>query len=384
MRCLVRTLLLLLVCTVVAAAQGQDRRRTEADLKAIAARIEKVRSQVQRDAVEKDRLSRDLRAAEQSVAEARDELNRLRDQRSTRAAERERIAAERAARQAALAQARESLSAQLRAAYMLGRDEPLKLLLNQKDPAHAGRNFAYYGYFGRMRATQIGEIQDNLRTIDELQVKLDAEDAELARLETARKAQLDTLEAARRARGKVLATLTSESRNRSQSLQRLQRQRTQLDKLLQDLNRALESFPVDANDAFAKLRGKLAWPVDGRISARYGETRAGGVKWNGVVIATERGAPVKAVYHGRVAYADWLPGLGLLLIIDHGNGYWSLYGYNERLYKAAGTTVRAGDTIAGAGDSGGRSQNELYFEIRRAGKPVDPRPWFRSGAPPPG
>jgi septal ring factor EnvC (AmiA/AmiB activator) len=383
MRRLLRTLLLLLACTALAAAQGQDRRRTEADLKAIAAQIEKVRSQVQRDAVERDRLSRDLRTAEASVAEARAELNRLRDQRGARTAERARLAGERSARQAALLRAREALAAQLRAAYVLGRDEPLKLLLNQKDPAKAGRTFAYYGYFGRMRATQIGEIQDNLRQIDELQNKLDEEDAELARLEEARRLQLQALEAARRARGKVLATLDTESRNRSESLQRLQRQQGQLDKLLKDLNRALENFPVDANDAFAKLRGQLAWPVAGRISARYGETRAGGVKWNGVVIATERGAPVKAIYGGRVAYADWLPGLGLLLIIDHGNGYLSLYGYNEQLYKAAGSTVQAGDTIAGAGDSGGRSQNELYFEIRRAGKPVDPRPWFRSGAPPP-
>lgn len=334
MRLALRTLMLLLACMALAAAEGQDRRRTEADLKAIAAQIEKVRSQVQRDAVERDRLSRDLRTAEASVAEAREQLDRLRDQRGARNAERARIEAARSKRLAALAQARASLAAQLRAAYVLGRDEPLKLLLNQKDPAQAGRNFAYYGYFGRMRAAQIGEIQANLREIDELQAKLDEEDAELARLEAARKTQLTALEGARRARGKVLATLEVESRNRSESLQRLQRQQGQLDKLLKDLNRALESFPVDANDAFAKLRGQLAWPVQGRLSARYGETRAGGVKWNGVVIATERGAPVKAVYHGRVAYADWLPGLGLLLIIDHGNGYLSLYGYNEQLYKA--------------------------------------------------
>jgi murein hydrolase activator len=100
-----------------------------------------------------------------------------------------------------------------------------------------------------------------------------------------------------------------------------------------------------------------------------------------VLVATERGAPVKAVYQGRVIYADWLPGLGLLTIVDHGDGYMSLYGHNERLYKAVGERVSAGDAIASAGDSGGSSRPELYFEIRKGGKPVDPRPWFKAGAP---
>ena len=233
-----------------------------------------------------------------------------------------------------------------------------------------------------MRAEQIGAIEANIVKIDELEAQLNAEDEQLARLESAQKAQVGELEQARQARGKVLASLEQEARNRAESLGRLQRQQAALEKLLKDLNKALEKFPVDANDAFAKLQGQLAWPVAGKLVARYGETRAGGVKWNGVLVAAERSAPVRAVYHGRVAYADWLPGLGLLLIIDHGNGYLSLYGHNERLYKAAGAQVKAGDTVAAAGDSGGRSQDELYFEIRRGGKPIDPRPWFKSANPP--
>ncbi len=377
---LISTLLLAVWLAVPAIAQ--DRRRTEADLKSIASQIEQVQQQVRRDAVEKDRLSRDLRSAEQSVASARGELSRLRSERAERVAARARIEAERRQRQADLARTRAGLAAQLRAAYILGRDEPLKLLLNQKDPAKAGRNVAYYGYFGRMRAEQIGAIEANIVKIDELEAQLNEEDAQLARLESAQKAQVGELEQARQARGKVLASLEREARNRAESLGRLQRQQAALEKLLKDLNKALEKFPVDANDAFAKLRGQLAWPVAGRLQARYGETRAGGVKWNGVLVAAERSAPVRAVYHGRVAYADWLPGLGLLLIIDHGNGYLSLYGHNERLYKAAGAQVKAGDTVAAAGDSGGRSQDELYFEIRRGGKPIDPRPWFKSPNPP--
>jgi murein hydrolase activator len=154
-----------------------------------------------------------------------------------------------------------------------------------------------------------------------------------------------------------------------------------LEKLLRELRAAMERYPVEGNDAFAHLRGKLAWPVSGRVVARFGETRAGGVKWDGVLVATERGAPVRAIYQGRVIYADWLPGLGLLTIVDHGDGYMSLYGHNERLYKAVGDRVAAGDPIASAGDSGGSAKPELYFEIRKGGKPVDPRPWFKAGAP---
>jgi murein hydrolase activator len=147
------------------------------------------------------------------------------------------------------------------------------------------------------------------------------------------------------------------------------------------LRAAMERFPVEGNDAFTRLRGKLAWPVSGRVVARFGEARAGGVHWDGVLVATQRGAPVKAVCQGRVIYADWLPGLGLLTIVDHGDGYLSLYGHNERLYKAAGEQVAAGDTIAAAGDSGGSARPELYFEIRKGGKPVDPRPWFKAPDP---
>ena len=115
--------------------------------------------------------------------------------------------------------------------------------------------------------------------------------------------------------------------------------------------------------------------------ARYGETRAGGLRWDGMLLATERGAPVRAVYHGRVVYADWLAGLGLLVIVDHGGGYISLYGHNDELYRKVGERVNAGDSLAAIGDSGGRTQPELYFAIRRGGRAIDPRPWFRNPRP---
>src|SRR5207244_11362249 len=166
------------------------------------------------------------------------------------------------------------------------------------------------------------------------------------------------LELSRVERSHVLASLEAQSHTRAQNLERLRSQQAGLEKLLRELRAAVERFPIEGNDVFARLRGRLAWPVSGRVVARFGDSRAGGVRWDGVLVATERGAPVKAVCQGRVIYADWLPGLGLLTLVDHGDGYLSLSGHNGRPYKAGGEPVAAGEALAAAGDSGGSSRPE--------------------------
>jgi septal ring factor EnvC (AmiA/AmiB activator) len=358
-----------------------EAKKAEAELATVRAEIERISREVSAEQVERDRLTKELRSAEISVGEARDAWLEVRRERAAGAARRAALAAEKKEREGELAENRAALAGQMRAAYSIGRQEPLKLLLNQKDPALAGRMFAYYGYFGRARAGQIKLIEDDVTRIAELEGELEAEDVKLAELEKEQRARLDALESAREKRGKVLASLEVRSKGRVESLERLRAQQSGLEKLLRELRAALERYPVEGNDAFTRLRGKLSWPVTGKLIARYGDARAGGVRWDGVLVATERGSPVKAVCQGRVIYADWLPGLGLLAIVDHGDGYLSLYGHNERLLKAVGEPVAAGDTIAAAGDSGGSSRPELYFEIRKGGKPVDPRPWFRSADP---
>jgi murein hydrolase activator len=364
-----------------AAPPETDARKAEAELQAVKAEIERITRQVSAEQVERDRLTHELRTSELSVGKLRDSLSEVRRERAERAARRAALAAEQREREAEVQHNRAALAGQLRAAYLIGRQEPLKLLLNQKDPALVGRMFAYYSYFGRARAGQIKLIEDDMQRIAELDGELAAEDQQLAELEKQQRAQLRALEQARTQRTHVLASLEAQSHTRAQSLERLRSQQAGLEKLLRELRTAMERFPLEGNDAFARLRGKLAWPVSGRLVARFGDARAGGVRWDGVLVATERGAPVKAVCQGRVIYADWLPGLGLLTIVDHGDGYLSLYGHNERLYKAAGEPVASGEPIAAAGDSGGSSRPELYFEIRKGGKPVDPRPWFRASAP---
>lgn len=360
---------------------SQDARRTEAELKALKAEIDRVASQVKSDRAARDRLARELRTAEMSVSDVRKSLDTLREERAEHARKRAALAQDKRQRETELTRERESLAGQIRAAYLIGAEEPLKLLLNQKDPARAGRMFAYYSYFGRARAEQIDRINATLARIDELDGELAAADERLAALEAERQAELGKLDEARAKRGKVLASLQVEARERTQTLERMKREQGALEKLLRDLKRAMERFPPDTGTAFGRLRGKLAWPVQGRVVARFGESRAGGLKWDGVMVAAERGAAVRAVSQGRVVYADWLPGLGLLTIVDHGDGYLSLYGHNDRLYKAVGERVSAGDALGAAGDSGGRTTPELYFEIRKSGKPIDPTPWFKSSSP---
>jgi septal ring factor EnvC (AmiA/AmiB activator) len=384
MKFLQTALLALVVLQAGAVAEEQNPARAEADLKAVRAQIDEVRKALERDAGKRDKLSRELEESEKTIGGARGALDKLRQQRAEHTKRRAELGAARRTEATALERDREALAGQLRAAALIGDDEPLKLLLSQRDPAEAGRMLVYYRYFGAARAAQIESIRSRMREIDTLDAAVAAEEERLTALEKERQGELARLTSARDRRGRALTSLEAESKNRARELERLKGQQDGLEKLVRELRRALErieKFPVDSKDAFAKLRGKLAWPVSGRVVATFGQTRAGGVKWDGLLLAGSQGAPVRAVYHGRIVYADWLSGLGLLTIIDHGDGYLSLYGHNERLYKEVGERVTAGDTIATVGDSGGRSRAELYFEIRKAGKPVDPKPWFKSAAP---
>ena len=355
--------------------------QTEGQLQALKAQIAAIRDKVSHDSVESDRLAQELQAAEVAVASARGRLADLRQEKAERTAHRAGVAAQQRGREAEVADMRAGLAQQMRTAYMIGREEPLKLLLNQQDPARAGRMFVYYSYFGRARAGVITAIDTDIRTLAGLDAQLAADEQRLEALQSAAADEVTQLQTARAQRDAALVAIKAESRNSAQMLQRLQGQQAALTALLRDLKRALQPFPSDAGGAFGSLRGRLAWPVGGHLAARFGQVRAGGVKWDGVLIDTDRGADVRAVYRGRVIYADWLPGLGLLTIIDHGDGYLSLYGHNDRLYRAVGDTVAAGDVIAVSGDSGGTSRPQLYFEIRKAGRPVDPGPWFHQSGP---
>ncbi len=353
----------------------------EAELRKVQARIERVRKAVNEDIEKRDRLSAGLRDAELSVQAARRRLDDLRAQRLEAEARVRKLESEKAARERELDGERAALAGELRAAYVNGREEQLKLLLNQEDPAAFGRMLAYYGYFGRARASRIQGIRDQLEHLALLREKIAGETARLQELETQQESQLAGLRAAQDERARAVGAIERQIKSRGGEIERLQSQSRALEKLIAELRKALEAVPPPAARPapFEPLKGKLPWPVQsGRVLARFGQPRAGGsLKWQGMLIGTERGARVRAPFAGRVVYGDWLPGMGLMIVIDHGGGYMSLYGHNDELFRKVGETVAAGDAIGSVGDSGGHNQPALYFEVRRGRTPVNPEIWLQ-------
>jgi murein hydrolase activator len=372
-------------------AAKQTPAQKEAELKKLNQRIEKVRKSVNADVQKRDKLSVQLREAELGVQAARKELDEIRAQRLATEARLRELQAEQAQREKELDGERNALAGELRTAYVNGREEQLKLLLNQEDPASFGRLLAYYGYFGRARADRIRGIQDKLEHLALVREKIVAEQARIDALEQSRAARVADLKASQDQRAKAVSAIDQSIKSRGGELKRLQSQAKGLEKLISELRKAIEkaqaaqparkgsSGSTIAKQApFEPLRGKLPWPVqDGKLIARFGQPRAGGsMRWQGMLIGTDRGARVRAPFAGRVVYGDWLPGMGLMLVIDHGGGYMSLYGHNEELFRKVGDAVAAGDVIGAVGDSGGHSQPALYFEVRRGKTPVDPQTWL--------
>ncbi len=374
------------------AATKQTPAQKEAELRKLNQRIEKVRKSVNADVQKRDQLSVQLRDAELGVQAARKELDQIRAQRLATEARLRELQAEQAQREKELDGERNALAGELRTAYVNGREEQLKLLLNQEDPSTFGRLLAYYGYFGRARADRIQGIQDKLEHLALVREKIVAEQTRLDALEQQRATRVADLKSSQDRRAKAVTAIDQSIKSRGGELKRLQSQAKGLEKLITELRKAIERAQaaqparkggttgsgIAKQAPFEPLRGKLPWPVqDGKLIARFGQPRAGGsLRWQGMLIGTERGARVRAPFAGRVVYGDWLPGMGLMLVIDHGGGYMSLYGHNEELFRKVGETVAAGDVIGAVGDSGGHSQPALYFEVRRGKTPVDPQTWL--------
>jgi septal ring factor EnvC (AmiA/AmiB activator) len=282
-----------------------------------------------------------------------------------------------------LADLRQTLMLDMRSAYTAGRQQRIKLLLNQQNPAQLGRMMTYHGYFTRARASRMQELRAALARIDAIERELVEQQSEIEhlRLQKREKSQLLVVEQGNRR--KILAQLQRDLQIKTSELSSLQQDEQRLQALLQSLQRALREAALEGGDSTSlrKLKGKLQWPVAGRIIQPYGAKHASGdLQSSGVLIATVAGADVHAIANGRIAFADWLRGFGLLLIIDHGDGYMSLYGHNRSLYKDVGARVKRGEVVAAAGSSGGRTQDGLYLELRKDGRPFNPTAWF-SGQP---
>lgn len=352
-----------------------------------AAQLEKLRSRIRllRDSLDKDRtkrgaLSRQLHGTEVRIADLSARLLSLNHKLSDHQTRLAQLRSRQAAEQASLDRLRATLARQVRAAYVMGRDEQLKLILNQRDPATISRMLVYYRYFAQARAKRIHEVRKQLRSLARVGQSIDQQTAQLTRLKGRRSAERDRLKQERADRAGVLARLQARIETKSQRLEHMLRNERRLQQLVQKLRHALAGVPPQPGTqrAFRRLKGRLPWPVAGTLLARYGGLREGSnLRWQGVFIGAPPGEPVRAVAPGRVVFADWLRGFGLLLIIDHGHGYMSLYGHNQVLLKQVGERVAGGEAVALTGDSGGASHSGVYFELRFQGHTINPMRWCR-------
>ena len=251
------------------------------------------------------------------------------------------------------------------------------MLLNQEDPDEIARMLVYYDYFNKARADQIKLYNRTLAQLEQVSLALADELTLLRENQLALNLERQRLAQAQKEKQATLNTLIARIKAAGSEITRRQQDRSRLEQLLSRLQSRLANIPIPGDATpFSEMRGKLLMPVQGRVAHRFGQRRnQGRMKWQGVLIDAPEGDPVYAVHYGRVVFSDWLRGFGLLLIISHGDGYMSLYGHNQVLYRETGDWVAAGHVVATVGDSGGQNRAGLYFEIRIDGKPSDPQQW---------
>ena len=374
-------LLLFFALAVSTAAQAQNSegelaKIKEQELEEVRERISNLKKSMDKSASARDRITADLQDAEVEISEKRIRLKELERERDFSARRKAGLDAELATREAELDEESKELAHQVRAAYMSGSQERVKLLLNQRDPATLGRLMAYYGYLNDYRGANIEAVTAAIRELAALRSQVAAEEARIAGLAKARYAELMKLNDAQDRRQRLLASLKEKISDEGQEVDRLAAQEKDLSRLIAELTSILSDYPISSEEPFSEHKGRLTWPVAGRLLHDFGQPRVSNqVKWSGVVLAAPRGREVRSVYHGRVVFADWLAGLGLLVIVNHGENYMTLYGYNETILKNVGDWVAPGDVIATVGDSGGQSQSSLYFEVRRGTQALNPQQW---------
>lgn len=276
-----------------------------------------------------------------------------------------------------LADHRRTLAQYARQRYLTGEHGYLKLFLTQTDPAHLNRTLTYYHYLNAAHVEEIDRAQAELLALEDIKRETVQRQAELRDTQTQLATHKTQLEQEQQTRRQLLAALNSEITDRQQRLRQMTADAKALEKIIQALKRR-KSTP----SATTAGKGRLPWPVQGRLLADFGQARGlGSLKWEGTLIAAAEGTPVKAIAAGKVVYADWLRGYGLLIILDHGNGTLSLYGQNQSLQKQVGDAIEQGEVIALVGNSGDGQESSLYFEVRHNGKPTNPADWCRGSRP---
>ncbi len=373
-----RSFVTILFLAGAAGAPGQSDYEVRGDLEQVRARLETIARELARAYGEHDTHTRALARNEKLAAGIRNEIAGL-DQRLA-AAHARAEAARRASdhTRAELSERRRELARAIRASYRFARRDPLARLLDLESLRNIDRLLAYHSVIERAHASRIGAIADTLSRLEAQEAKVAEEVAAIAALRGERQRRLAEFEARRAARAEAMQALAEHIQDRESRVARLRTDERRLVELIEALRRSLtdDALKIPGRRSFEQSRGRLRWPVSGRVLARYGAPRGeSGLRWQGMLIGAPAGEAVHSIHRGRVAYADWLRGFGLLLIIEHEDGFMSLYGHNDTLTRETGDWVESDEIVATVGDSGGHSRSGLYFEIRRAGRPVDPRRW---------
>jgi len=370
----------LLCCFLLLPASGSgddDAAAKAEELEALRARMQTLQKELVSNQSRKSSAERKLRDVEKKISSTSHELRRIASALKTNRRQLIELQGKQREQARILQKQRRHIAREARAAYAMGRQQQVKLLLNQEQPSVVGRMLTYFGYFSRARVAQIDSINSAMEALRETESFIQSKTRVLNKLHERQQSASQRLREKKQARKQVLARINRELETQSGELQRLEEDEKQLQKLLASLQELLADIPTDASQQpFRSLKGKLRWPARGRLSARFGSRRGNsGLVWQGVTISAPEGTRVRAVSQGRVAFADWMRGFGLLLIVDHGDGYMSLYGHNQALYKEVGEWVDTGEVMATLGASGGQTRSGLYFELRHKGRPINPVRW---------
>ena len=389
---------------VAGVAHAQDRNDAERRLQGVRSELKQVAAERRKLEGERGDASRKLREADEQVGGVQRSLQKTQATLQRDGADLQRLQAERARHAGDLGAKKAELARLLRAAQFAGSEAPLKTMLAQDRVAEAERALTYQGYLQRGQVQRIRVLSAELQRIDVLEREIVARREALDRERRTQAGQLTELQKARSQRAGLLAGIDQQYQDRAGREKALGRDAKALQDLLARLRAAAAKAARDAARAKAEAErqaaasgkpkpkpsarrttvasapamrvGGLGWPVAGNLLASFGGKLPDGRRSDGVLIGAAAGTAVKAMADGTVVYADWMTGYGNILIIDHGNGYMSLYAHNDGLLRDAGDTVKRGDTVASVGTSGGQDGPALYFELRRNGSPVNPASWL--------
>jgi len=372
-RAVSNSLLLLLMLGAVASADEEQ----EQKLDNLKRSISSLEQQLEDRDKERNSLQSELKKVELRASKINSNVRRLRGKINKLESELKDLSSRERDLQLGIRGQSAAIVEQIAAAYKLGNQEPIKLLLNQEDPQKIARVFKYYDYFLQARTEK---IQRYKKDVDELATVIADIETQKLRLTQSRadlEADKNKLTRQAKKRKKTLSNLQSSLRTDKKKLSKLKKERGKLEELLAAVKRAAADLALPSNyESFISRKGQLSWPLKGRVAHSYGSRRSGELRWEGWLIGAKAGDEVKAVHQGRVVFSNYLRGFGLLVIVDHSDGYLTLYAHNQELLKDTGDWVQSNEILSRAGDTGGLDKPALYFEIRKDGNPADPKSWL--------